>query len=505
MVKLTSTNTNTILLTSAIIIAIFALNTFFLLPFHNAYAHHILKEIAVTERPMKISLDEPLLFVSNLGEPLISIISSVSDNVVGTIDTSSGVIDVEGILDKNKIYVATFQTGEIEVYDLTTKELIKKIPIPGSTIQFPQRLADTALVTSTVITGGSSLEYNPNNEMLYVANYNTDEIIVVDTKNNDAIVDTIDVSPHPMDVKVDPVTNQILVTSCTSTRLTFISADTNEITGTIETGISPCGIGIDNSKSLAYIANFASAYVAVVDIKNQKVVDKIPIGLEGQIIVVDTNEHKIYVSFDDLDKIVKINGDNNEIETVIELEGRIPNDMVIDSVSHKLYASIKFSNNLWVMGPESYALSMPVVTQEPPILFVDNIIVHGQDVKPVNPVLIGIENDIYNLTKFAFLNSENKSLTLEVNSEDGGNLQIKIPKTILEYIYRVENVIDAKLTVLVDGLKTEYKETTPPQSRKVMIDEGQQQEQDTSREISVFIPKGVKKIEIIGKDLITPS
>jgi DNA-binding beta-propeller fold protein YncE len=183
----TNTNTNTILLTSSIIIGIFAVNTFFLLPFQNTYAHHILKEIAVTERPMKISLDEPLLFVSNLGKPmkisldepllfvsnlgkpLISIISNVSDNVVGTIDTSSGVIDVEGVLDKNKVYVATFQTGEIEVYDLTTKELIKKIPIPGSTIEFPKRLADTALVTSTVITGGSSLEYNPNNEMLYVS------------------------------------------------------------------------------------------------------------------------------------------------------------------------------------------------------------------------------------------------------------------------------------------------------------------------------------------------
>jgi DNA-binding beta-propeller fold protein YncE len=98
---------------------------------------------------------------------------------------------------------------------------------------------------------------------------------------------------------------------------------------------TPCGIGIDSSKGLAYVANFASAYIAVVDIKNQQVVDKIPIGLEGQLIDVDADEHKIYVAFDDLDKIVKINGDNNEIETVIELECRIPYDMVIDSVSQQ--------------------------------------------------------------------------------------------------------------------------------------------------------------------------
>ena len=134
MIKLTSTPAIMMKYAiSAIVIVIFTLGILYL-PIQITYAHHVVKEIAVTDRPMKISLDEPLLFVSNLGKPIISIISTVSDNVAGTINTSNGVIDVEGILDKNRVYVATFQTGEIEVYDLTTKELIKKIPIPGSTI-----------------------------------------------------------------------------------------------------------------------------------------------------------------------------------------------------------------------------------------------------------------------------------------------------------------------------------------------------------------------------------
>ncbi|MGH9980231.1 MAG: YncE family protein [Nitrososphaeraceae archaeon] len=511
MVKLTNTNTNTILLISTIIIAIFAGNILFLLlPFQNASAHHIIKEIAVTERPMLISLDEPLLFVSNLGKPVVSIISTVSDKVVGTINSTNSIIDVQGILDKNRVYVATFQSGEIEVYDLTTKELIKKIPIPGSVIQFPKRLADTVLVTSTVITGGSSMDYNPNNEMLYVANYNTNQIIVIDTKNNDTIVKTIDVSPHPMDVKVDPVTNQVLVTSFASKKLTFISTDTNEITATIDTGISPWGIGIDNREHRAYIAHHNSPYLAVVDLLNKKVIKQIPIGFESQSIAVDTNEHKVYVSFHDLDKIVKIEGKNkNEIETVIQLDNRIPNDIAVDPISHKLYASIKFSNNLFVMGPESYALSVPVVTNKPPILFVDKIVVHGQDVQILNPLVMnaaagggGGENNIFTLpylTSAAILDSENKSLTMQVTSSDGGNLQIKIPKTVLDSIAEVENVTTAKLTVLIDGVKTDFKETSQP----MRIDDGGdlQQQKDISREISVFIPKGDKKVEIIEKDI----
>ena len=82
-------------------------------------------------------------------------------------------------------------------------------------------------------------------------------------------------------------------------------------------------------------------------------------------------------------------------------------------------------------------------------------------------------------------------------------MQIKIPKTILDSISEVGNVTDSKLTVLVDGIETEFKETTAPSSRTVMIDERGQQQQDISREISVFIPKGDKKVEIIGKDIIS--
>ena len=501
------TDSKTVLLISTIGVAIFAANTlFFVLPFQNAFAHHILKEIKVAERPMLISLDDPLLFVSNLGKPVISVISTVSDQVIGSINTTNGIIDVEGIVDKNKVYVTTFQTGEIEIYDLTTKELIKKIPLPGSIIHFPQRLADTALVTSTVITGGSSMDYNPNNEMLYVANYNTNEIIVIDTKNNDSIVKTIAVSPHPIDVKIDPITNQVLVTSFASKKLTFISGDTNEITETIDTGISPWGIGIDKGEHRAYIAHHNSPYIAVVDLLNKKVIKQIPIGFESQSIVVDANEHKVYVSFHDIDKILKINGQNNEIETEIQLEGRIPNDIAVDPNSHKLYASIKSSNDLFVMGPESYAVSVPVVTREPPILFVDNMIVHGQDVKIINPVIMdtltqGAEES-YNLTSAAILDTENKTIYMYVTSPDGGNLQIKIPKTLVDSITDIPaegNVTNTKITLLVDGIKTKFEEL--PTSTKIDSFDNGEQQQYTTKEISVFIPKGDKKIEITGRSI----
>ena len=337
--------------------------------------------------------------------------------------------------------------------------------------------------------------------MLYVANLNTEEISVIDT-NNDTIVSTISVPGNPSELKVDPNTNKILVTSIARNELTFISGDTNNVTGKVKTGISPWGIAIDETKDLAYITNRGSYYITVVDINEQKVVGKIPIGEQAHSVSVDSTENKIYVSYDEDDKITKINGLNNEIETIIELDGRIGGDIVVDPNSHKLYTSLKHGNDILVLGPETISISLPVITMPPPVLEIGEIILHGQDVQPVNPILRNTVDSIYNLTSFAILNSENKTIAMQLVSQDGGNLQIKIPETILESLSKgenisAENITDIKLSVLVDSKKTEYIET--PTTIKP---EKAEQQQEQAKEISVFIPKGDKTLEIIGKEII---
>ncbi|MGD1834622.1 MAG: hypothetical protein ACPKQO_02750 [Nitrososphaeraceae archaeon] len=470
------TKSSTLFLISILSVSILI---FFNVENNDIYAHHVIKEINVAERPMKMSLDEPLLFVSNLGEPVISIISTVSNNIVSTINTTEGIIDVEGINDKNKVYAATFQSGEIEVYDITTKELITTIPIPDSVISYPQRLADTVLVTPTIVTGGWSLDYNPNNEMLYVANLNTDEITVIDT-NTDKVVKNIPVPANPSTVKVDPLTNKILVTSIAANKLTFISGETNEILDTIKIGISPWNIAINENEHLAYITNRNSFHLSVVNTIDHKIIGNIPIGEQAQSIAVDENENKIYVSFDEQDKIVKINGKNNEVETIIELNNKIPSDIVVDPISHNLYASLKFNNDILIIGPETYSIKLPVVTKEAPIIFVGDVILHGQDVQTENLVL-----QYKNLTSFAMLDNENNTLTMEVTSLDGGELQISLPRSILD---STENGVDTEFLALLNNEEIRVKETKLKDESTTLQD----------RVITVFIPKGDQRLEIKG-------
>ncbi len=381
----------------------------------DAYAHHVMDEIPVSSGPLKMSVAEDLLFVSNLGAPTVSIIDTTTDKLVGNIVTNTGVVAVEGIPSKNKVYVAAFESGGIDVYALDSKKFLKTIVLPESEITFwtgPEYgWVDPPV---TFLTGGVSIDYNPGNEMLYVANYNANYIAIIDTEL-DTFVESIPTSAHPYTVKADPLTNTLLVANLAGNEVTFISTETNKITGTVKTGAGPWGLDIDSLEHLAYITHRGAYHITVVGIVDQKIVARIPVGDVTQAIAVDPDEHMIYASYMFQDKIVKIDGRTNEVIHVIEA-GAVPWDLVAEPKSHKIYASMKGNDSVVVMGPKSIALSLPAVTLETPTAVLGSIKVHSQDVHVSDPLV-----DI-----------PNKRIVMLVSTEDGGKLLLKIPRAILD-------------------------------------------------------------------------
>ena len=140
----------------------------------------------------------------------------------------------------------------------------------------PTPLGDRLLDTVTLLTGGWSMDYNPNNQLLYVANYNANQLVIVDTKT-DSVVGTISGLPaHPITVKVDPITNTVLVASLAGNKVSFISADTNKIEKIIETGTAPWGMDIDSREHYAYVTNRGSSFITVLDLIDQDVAAQDP-------------------------------------------------------------------------------------------------------------------------------------------------------------------------------------------------------------------------------------
>lgn len=482
--------------------------------------HHVLDEIDVPSRPMRLSISEDsrdsigasgnngtamtpetqaeslsLLSVSILGEPLVSVINTLTDNITKNIDTTAaigGVFEVKTITEKNKVYAAPFEGGQLGVYDLQSGKLLKSVQLPNAQRTLPTPLADRVLDSVTLLTGGWSMDYNPNNQLLYVANYNTNQIVIIDTKT-DLVVDTISGLPaHPITVKVDPITNTILVASLAGNKVSFISADTNKIEKTIETGTAPWGMDLDSREHYAYVTNRGSSFITVLDLIERDVAAKIPIAAPAQAITVDDMEHTIYTSYMEQDKVLKIDGKTNSILTTIDM-GLIPQDLAVDPNTHKLYASTKYNDKVYVMGPESISVTLPVImvggnisgiAVSPFASVMENITAHGQDVQILEP----------------YLDTSNKSLSMMVSAPDGGQVTLSIPGTIFDLIaedQRQQLQEDSRFELLIDGKPTTYDQES------ILGSSTSIQEKD-NREISFYVPPNSKSIQIIGIDASLP-
>lgn len=119
-------------------------------------------------------------------------------------------------------------------------------------------------------------------------------------------------------------------------------------------------------KSRAYVSHRGAYHITALDIIGERIILTLPVGDDTQAIAVDSEEHQVYVSYLQQNKIVKIDAKKNEIVNTIE-SGALAWDLVIDSETHKLYASMKGEDKVFVMGPKSIAMSIPVVTMQTPI------------------------------------------------------------------------------------------------------------------------------------------
>jgi YVTN family beta-propeller protein len=423
----------------------------------DAFAHHVLETIPVSNAPMGMSLTDEFLYVSSFQYPHIDIIDIEKNENVDFITTSSsGIMTVAAIPDKNKIYAATFESGGIDVYATNPKLFYKTIPLPNSELNIPTSSNQPYGQRSNVhfVTGGWSLDYNPTNELLYVADYNSNSIHVIDTIT-DEVIQTIDVPRHPFTVKADPISNAVIVASLAGNEITFLDvADENsvqpihEVTKTIQTTKGPWGLDLDPLHHLAYVTNRGCECITIINILEQEIVGEIPLGDKAKAIAVDTEEHQIYVSYLTQNKIVKIDGQTNEILSKLNLQSS-PWDIAVDSNSQRLYVTLKSENSVLVLGPTSYSIHLPVLTMQTPSALVGMIHVHGDDVIASNP----------------FVDVENTVLAMNIGTDDGGKITISIPRYVLDS-HLMD--IDTPFVISVDGKTAEYQESTNPHNDRVV-------------------------------------
>ena len=169
--------------------------------------------------------------------------ADTSNNVTATIGVVGGPYGVAVNPTTGTVYVANFLSNSVSVID-------------GS----------SNTVTATIGAGTNlfGVAVNPTTGTVYVVNPNSDSVSVIDGSSN-TVTATIGVGTNPCGVAVNPTTGKVYVTNAGSNSVSVIDGSSNTVTATIAVGGFPYGVAVNSTTGTVYVANVGSNSVQVIN------------------------------------------------------------------------------------------------------------------------------------------------------------------------------------------------------------------------------------------------
>jgi YVTN family beta-propeller protein len=167
----------------------------------------------------------------------------------------------------------------------------------------------------------------------------------------------IKVGQYPIDIEANEDTNKIYVTNYQSGSVSVIDSDSGH-TKNIRVGVKPKSIAIDDRSDSAYVANLGSGYVSVIDGYNDSKIKKIDVGKAPLNILYDDFSknyedapriyNKIYVtnSASSPGSVSVINGTTYTKEAKDIQVGKLPSAIAIDAHANVIYVTNRNSNKV---------------------------------------------------------------------------------------------------------------------------------------------------------------
>jgi YVTN family beta-propeller protein len=221
----------------------------------------------------------------------------------------------------NKIYVANYNSDNVTVIDGATDS------------------------TTTVVAGDApfAICINPNTNRIYTANQYSDDVTVIDGATNSTT--TVAAGDAPRAISVNPKTNKIYVANYNSDNVTVIDGATNSTT-TVVAGDAPFAISINPNTNKVYVANRNSDNVTVIDGATNDTTTVVA-GDAPYAVSVNPNTNKIYVANYNSDDVTVIDGATND--TTIIAVGTNPWAISVNPNTNKIYATSQYGEIVTVI------------------------------------------------------------------------------------------------------------------------------------------------------------
>jgi YVTN family beta-propeller protein len=255
-------------------------NTVTVLDTSSGGAPTLVRTITVGSGPAGLvaSPDGSKVYVANQNSGTVSVIRT-SDNSVVDINPATTTVDSIKVGSQpqflavntagSRLYVTNFGSNTVSVIDTATYKLIDTNPATTTvdSIQVGSNPRGIAYVQTA--TGGRVYVVNRSSGTVSVINADTNKLI--DTNTATTTVDAIKVGSTPQQIAISPDKKFAYVTNYGSTSVSVINLATNKVDATIAVASTPMGVAVSPDSSTVYVAN-GNDRISVIDTKTRTVV-----------------------------------------------------------------------------------------------------------------------------------------------------------------------------------------------------------------------------------------
>jgi YVTN family beta-propeller protein len=244
---------------------------------------------------------------------------------------------------KGEIFVANLGDGTVSVISDSTHTVVATIPVG----QYPRGLA-----------------YDSAKGEIFVANSGNNTVSVISDETN-TVVATVTVGEQPQGLAYDSAKGEVFVansnynnamgTSIVCT-VSVISDETNVVVATINVGSGPLGVAYDSGKNEIFVSNGLSSSISVISDSDNTVVATMDMGGSAvQGLAYDSGKGEIFVANGNAASVSVISDQTNSVLKEIALGdyGGNPSSLTYNSAKGEIYAS---AGHLYVISDSTNAV-----------------------------------------------------------------------------------------------------------------------------------------------------
>jgi len=305
--------------------------------------------------------------------------------------------------DGKKVYVANWESSNVSVIDIATNTVTATVPVGYEP---------------------SGVAVNPAGTKVYVTHDGSDTVSVIDTATN-TLTATVPIGSYSSyGVAVTPDGTKVYVTHDDShDTVSVIDTATNTLTATVPIGSHSYGVAVNPNGKNVYVASWDTNNVSVIDTATNTVTATVPVGICPHGVAVNPDGTKVYVANQGSDIVSVIDTNTNEVTAKVYV-GSYPHGVSVNSAGTKVYVANMDSDTVSVIDTATNVVEATVPVGTNPVAFGQFIV--QEPVPPVADFSSNVTSGYSPLT-VQFTDLSKDAIGRNWNFGDGTNSTAKNP------------------------------------------------------------------------------